>query len=1310
MGASVVFIDFRVQGYETLIQDLGPAAEVHLVDGSTDGLEQIAAVLQGRTDIDAVHVVSHGSDGALLLGSSLLSGDNLAAHATQLGTIGQSLTADGDILLYGCKVAAGQAGLEFIGGLARFSGADVAASSNLTGAAIRGGDWTLEVATGNIDAGTLAFADAAFDTVLATPSSAGIVSPVALSGIHNIDSLLLMSKWGGPVHTGTTLTYSFPDAGSSWSTDPITGYGSPSDPTQEPHNPKYLGLTLAAEQAGVRDALAAWANVANITLIEVADNSTTVGDLRFAYTGMTDPLTWAYAYGPAATAYAGDVWLNRDFQATDFSNFALGSIGSAVLIHEIGHTLGLKHPFDTLPDHTNDNRLPTALDNMSMTIMSYDVAAGIGDTGDNISIYPTTVMSLDILAIQHLYGANTSYHAGDDTYVFSSTEKYFQCIWDGGGNDTIQYSGNDGCEINLTPGAWSNLGLDITYPGTLLGPNIYDVQIYDTVTIENAAGDAGNDLLTGNLVANILSGGGGNDTLAGGGGNDTLNGGEGVDTLGGEAGNDSLSGGDGNDTLTGGAGNDTLTGGAGNDIFAYSVAGEGGDTIADFAPGDLIRVTGATFSGAATTGTGTGIVKDQVQVSASGTVLYIGTNTAPGADIVINLGATYLAGQFLLNGSLLGLRAADTAPTGSLAILGTAAEDQTLTVSDSLADADGLGTRSYTWQSSSNGTTWVTAGSGSSLTLGDAQVGLQVRVTAAYTDGLGYGESVTSSATAAVSAVNDPHTGGISLSGTAASGQVLGFADTLADADGMGSIAYTWQASRDGTDWTTIGSGRTQPLTNALIGQQLRVLAAYTDQQGFAESAASAAALIVGSEQADTATGGAGNDTLDGRGGNDVISGLGGDDHLLGGNGNDTLEGGAGADTLAGGAGDDRYLVTDTLDTIVELPGGGYDTALLGLTDGSWQLPAGIEAAILDAGSGLATLTGNASANALTGNALANVLAGGPGNDSLDGLGSGDTMIGGAGNDIYAVDSSADQIVELAGEGTDTARAEVSFALSANVESLVLLGAAPLDGTGNALANTLTGNGGANTLLGLGGNDTLRGNGGDDWLDGGAGNDLLDGGWGNDTYVIDSPSDRIVEGSGIDTVIIDYAVIAYFLGRDVENGILGEAAGSARLTGNSGANRLTGNNQANTLFGGLGNDSLDGGAGADILQGSLGSDTLAGGAGSDTLTGGAGADRFVFDSLSGTDQLPDFSGKQGDRLVFDHEFFSGLGPAGSPVNAAAFVSGAGLTTGQDSDDRLIFDTTAGNLYYDADGNGAGDAVLVAHLGNAALGLLDCLVG
>ena len=100
---SIVFIDTRVPDYQTLIYGLEPGMEFYLIDGQADGLNQIVAKLQGRTDIDALHIISHGSSGALYLGSTVLDSSNLSDYAVQLNQIGNALTETGDILLYGCN-------------------------------------------------------------------------------------------------------------------------------------------------------------------------------------------------------------------------------------------------------------------------------------------------------------------------------------------------------------------------------------------------------------------------------------------------------------------------------------------------------------------------------------------------------------------------------------------------------------------------------------------------------------------------------------------------------------------------------------------------------------------------------------------------------------------------------------------------------------------------------------------------------------------------------------------------------------------------------------------------------------------------------------------------------------------------------------------------------------------------------------------------------------------------------------------------------------------------------------------------------
>ncbi|WP_459743236.1 DUF4347 domain-containing protein, partial [Pseudomonas sp. 3A(2025)] len=146
---NVVFIDSRVAGYQTLIVGFSADTEWHLLDTSQDGVKQIQRLLSGHADLDSVQVISHGSIGTLYLGSTVLNGENLAQYQTQLQAIGASLSASGDILLYGCDVAQGDAGISFVDALAKITGADVAASDDRSGAQA---DSVLEVASGVVEA------------------------------------------------------------------------------------------------------------------------------------------------------------------------------------------------------------------------------------------------------------------------------------------------------------------------------------------------------------------------------------------------------------------------------------------------------------------------------------------------------------------------------------------------------------------------------------------------------------------------------------------------------------------------------------------------------------------------------------------------------------------------------------------------------------------------------------------------------------------------------------------------------------------------------------------------------------------------------------------------------------------------------------------------------------------------------------------------------------------------------------------------------------------------------------------------------
>ena len=197
-------------------------------------------------------------------------------------------------------------------------------------------------------------------------------------------------------------------------------------------------------------------------------------------------------------------------------------------------------------------------------------------------------------------------------------------------------------------------------------------------------------------------------------------------------------------------------------------------------------------------------------------------------------------------------------------------------------------------------------------------------------------------------------------------------------------------------------------------------------------------------------------------------------------------------------------------------------------------------------------------------------------------------MNGGDGNDTYVVDNVGDVVTEAAAAGTDTVQSSITYTLGATLENLTLIGGAIINGTGNALSNTIIGNSLANTLTGLGGLDTL---------DGGLGGDTLIGGLGNDTYIVDNGSDTVTEavGEGTDTV---QSSISYTLGANLEN---------LTLTGTGNVN-ATGNALVNILLGNAGNNTLNGLVGADTMNGGLGNDTYvvdnAGDTAGETVGGG----------------------------------------------------------------------------------------------------------
>lgn len=213
----VAFVDSSVEDFQTLVDGIKDGVEIFVFDGSKGGVDQIASILKKETNIDAIHILSHGSTGEITLGTDKLNSDTLDDYNEQLQIIKDSLSENGDILLYGCNVAKDGSGQEFIEALANLTQADISASDDITGDSALGGDWNLEVSNGNIETNVINVNT--FSGELGTPSITNLnnMTYIEQSTATVIDSNISITNGGS--YDGKYIEFSI---SSSKSTESLT--------------------------------------------------------------------------------------------------------------------------------------------------------------------------------------------------------------------------------------------------------------------------------------------------------------------------------------------------------------------------------------------------------------------------------------------------------------------------------------------------------------------------------------------------------------------------------------------------------------------------------------------------------------------------------------------------------------------------------------------------------------------------------------------------------------------------------------------------------------------------------------------------------------------------------------------------------------------------------------------------------------------------------------------------------------------------------------------------------------------------------
>ena len=398
-----------------------------------------------------------------------------------------------------------------------------------------------------------------YDQTYPTPTTEVTGSANVDAAGNDVDTLLMGVKWD--LEEGENLSYSFYDG----TVDYDPNYNGSDVSTATGGDPKPVSMYGSGNEALLKTAIELWDNVVDFAFEEVSEIANKVGEIRIAYT--TAGVQYgraAFAYGPYGSPASGDVWFEiADTEIAGDNDFDSGGIGDGgsnfyAALHELGHAIGLSHPFDG--SSASGSTLSASDDTQRYSVMSYTrddrnkvLDYGADGASTSYDIYASTPMILDIMAMDQIYGLDTEYNNGDNVYDFAIDPKILMTIYDTGGIDTIDASAQTRDSIiDLNAGNYSSIGIyteaeqvtDLvakvegygysgdsiqTYVNALNSNSSTNERLYtgednvgiaNGVEIENAIGGSGDDQLIGNNLANRFTGNAGDDTINGGLGDD----------------------------------------------------------------------------------------------------------------------------------------------------------------------------------------------------------------------------------------------------------------------------------------------------------------------------------------------------------------------------------------------------------------------------------------------------------------------------------------------------------------------------------------------------------------------------------------------------------------------------------------------------------------------------------------------------------------------------------------------------------------------------------------------------------------------